>query len=290
MRECLRRLDVLDVTKTTIQQTRVSVDVRGLLRDSSTSLGDDPEIKMLSKRLIQRWKRLFGKSAPLEPAITRNSGNMRESRETMELRLKVLGVISDTLMKGARHESSGVSREEGCDDREGDDDKTSSGLQPMKKRRTSGPDTTEQTKKITDEYCHGLAQEIERAVYVSQQNDEKGYRSKVRSLIFNLKRSDNELWRKVIMGHVDAKQLAQMDADSLDLNIGAKRKAIRQRSLDQVADWSTALGNNTDLECPRCGYDRTYVSCVGLRGGWVSTDLEQNTLATCCKCQHRWEF
>jgi len=132
-----------------------------------------------------------------------------------------------------------------------------------------------------------IAQEIEGALYMKYKEVSRDYKTKFRSLSFNLKNPKNpELRSSVMQGQISADHLVEMSPQEM---ASEELKKERQRIADYHLEAAKLIVFNqtsTDMfKCGKCGKRETTYYQMQTR----SADEPMTTFHSCTNCGKRWK-
>jgi transcription elongation factor S-II len=137
-------------------------------------------------------------------------------------------------------------------------------------------------------YILRVAEEVELAVYLQYNAADNSYKSRMRSLVSNLRDKNNPFLKpKVLSGKIPAKDFAKMTPEQL---MSKDRKAvIEEVKKANLADAVSAQSNHAETDmfkCGKCGHRKTTYYQMQTR----SADEPMTTFVTCLHCNNRWKF
>ncbi|KAG5019319.1 hypothetical protein JHK87_015174 [Glycine soja] len=111
---------------------------------------------------------------------------------------------------------------------------------------------------------------------------------KYRSLMFNLKDSNNpDFRRKVLLGVVEPEQLINMStAEMASEQRKQEYQKITEKALFECERGGQPKATTDQFKCGRCGQRKTTYYQMQTR----SADEPMTTYVTCCVCNNRWKF
>ncbi|KAL9312778.1 hypothetical protein ACSQ67_018230 [Phaseolus vulgaris] len=111
---------------------------------------------------------------------------------------------------------------------------------------------------------------------------------KYRSLMFNLKDSNNpDFRRKVLLGVVEPEQLINMSsAEMASEQRKQENQKITEKALFECERGGQPKATTDQFKCGRCGQRK----CTYYQMQTRSADEPMTTYVTCCVCNNRWKF
>lgn len=146
--------------------------------------------------------------------------------------------------------------------------------------------------KVEFERCGGdpnlCAVEIEVAAFRQNSGVTPQYKSKCRSLIFNLKDKKNTgLRRRVLMGELSGDVLVTLSSEELaNEEKQQEMHNIKQKKLQECERGQTAAATTDQFTCGRCKQNK----CIYYQMQTRSADEPMTTFVTCTNCNNRWKF
>jgi hypothetical protein len=118
------------------------------------------------------------------------------------------------------------------------------------------------------------------------------YRSHFRALLINLKDKRNgELRVKVCKGELTPARLATMSVSELANSelVAQRAEWADKRKAETILEAGGGSTGNTDrFECPQCQSRNCFMNNTGMRGAWISSQMEESVLVLCCACHFKW--
>eukprot|EP01024_Parvocaulis_polyphysoides_P042280 TRINITY_DN3869_c1_g1_i1.p1 TRINITY_DN3869_c1_g1~~TRINITY_DN3869_c1_g1_i1.p1 ORF type:complete len:327 (+),score=59.58 TRINITY_DN3869_c1_g1_i1:120-1100(+) len=134
-----------------------------------------------------------------------------------------------------------------------------------------------------------VAARIERALFAHFGSFNNEYKSKVKSLIFNLKDPKNpDLRGRVLSGEVDGAQFVTMTAEEMQSEAKKKEdEKIRQEVTKEAQRGMDKSEGTTDqFQCGKCKQRK----CKYFQMQTRSADEPMTTFVTCMECGNKWKF
>lgn len=133
-----------------------------------------------------------------------------------------------------------------------------------------------------------VAVEIEEALFKQNGSFNTGYKTKYRSISFNLKDPNNPtLRRKVLAGEISGEVLVSLTPDELasDERRGENEK-IREAAKRECERGQTATASTDQFQCGKCKQRK----CTYFQMQTRSADEPMTTFVTCTNCGNKWKF
>ncbi|DBA94141.1 TPA: transcription elongation factor TFIIS, variant 2 [Trebouxia sp. C0004] len=132
------------------------------------------------------------------------------------------------------------------------------------------------------------AADIEQAIFQQYGGVNANYKTKVRSLAFNMKDARNpDLRARVLDGEISGYVLVTLTSDELASNERRKEnKEIRQHALREANPAGIKKATTDAFQCGKCKQKK----CVYYQMQTRSADEPMTTFVTCTVCDHRWKF
>lgn len=312
--EILESLQKQDINEEVIRKTLIGVAVGKLRKSKNTKISNE------ASGLVEKWKKLVkpsnnknnipstnaspstikketnsksnGKdSVKIEKDDKKRKNDKEDSKESLKLVLK-------KQKNGEYHEESNKKskKEINSDDEK---DKKSSPSVSSKKSRSNDEDSSTRSKIVNlfvealgthDDYTldvQTVASEIEEKLYSMFNSTNQAYKTKFRSLLFNLKNPKNpDLRLSVMQGSVDPVRLCSMTPQEMaSEELKLKRREALLWHLEAAKDKG---GNETSTDmfkCGKCGARDTCYTQLQTR----SADEPMTTFHKCNKCGKRWK-
>ncbi|CAH7667977.1 transcription elongation factor S-II [Phakopsora pachyrhizi] len=123
---------------------------------------------------------------------------------------------------------------------------------------------------------------------VNQTHDSQSYKSKMRSLICNLKDKNNPGLREaVVSGELSCKKLCSMGpADMASEERKAHDRKLAEENLFKARGAAPQQAETDGFRCGRCGQRK----CTYYQMQTRSADEPMTTFVTCVNCNNRWKF
>ncbi|XP_058110672.1 transcription elongation factor TFIIS-like [Magnolia sinica] len=133
-----------------------------------------------------------------------------------------------------------------------------------------------------------VAVSVESVMYEKMGRSNGVQKVKYRSVMFNLKDSNNpDLRRRVLLGHIKPERLIDMTPEEMASD---KRKqentVIKEKALFECERGGAPEATTDQFKCGRCGQRKTTYYQLQTR----SADEPMTTFVTCVNCNHHWKF
>lgn len=134
----------------------------------------------------------------------------------------------------------------------------------------------------------GVAASIEHAVFLQNGGVTAAYKTKVRSLAFNMKDARNpDLRARVLEGRISGHVLVDLTSDELASDERRKEnKEIKEYKLKEANPAGLKKATTDAFQCGKCKQKK----CVYYQMQTRSADEPMTTFVTCTVCDHRWKF
>lgn len=133
-----------------------------------------------------------------------------------------------------------------------------------------------------------VAAEIEQAVYLQNGGVTASYKTKVRSLAFNMRDARNpDLRRRVLEGTITGHVLVTLSSDELASDDRRKEnKEIREHAMWEANPAAIKKATTDAFQCSKCKQKK----CIYYQMQTRSADEPMTTFVTCTVCNNRWKF
>ncbi|KAI8908967.1 transcription factor S-II, central domain-containing protein [Gorgonomyces haynaldii] len=247
----LKQLESFHPTTESLKQTRIGVFVTELRKHPKAT----EDIKNQSRELVQLWKKQV---KPGVDTTLKKEGSDSSLNSAQERNVTTDNVVFTSTMSRIRDK---------C-------------IEMLYSAIATG--NSQSSKRII-----AIALAVESTVHKDHPEENK-YKSKVRSLVSNLKDKGNpELRQQLASGSIDPETFARMSKEEM---MSKERKqqveqALKEVMLDAVS--ATAHHAETDMfKCGKCGARKATYYQMQTR----SADEPMTTFVTCVACGNRWKF
>jgi len=258
--DIFEQLQKFEITVEILKETGIGVVV-GKLRKNPNE-----EVAKVAKQLVEKWKSLVPVPAkePTTPSKRKNDENILSPKLSSP----------QTPVKAARTDTSAQPTAGSGDIR---DKVLESFAQALRDQPLEDGDGDPQI----------VSKEIELEMFNSLDGVSKDYKTKYRSIHFNLKDPKNQyLRRQVISGMIGAKQLVNMNPMELaSPEIKQQRKKFEEYHLE-AAKVDRMEATTDQFRCGKCKERKTTYRQLQTR----SADEPMTTYVTCLSCNHHWKF
>lgn len=134
-----------------------------------------------------------------------------------------------------------------------------------------------------------VAKEVEAAAWTAAGNDNNdGYRTKMRSLFQNLKNKTNPTLRKrVLSGEIPAKRFVTMSHDEMKSDTRrAEDERLEKENMNEAMVAQVEKSISKEFQCGKCKEKMVSYSQAQTR----SADEPMTTFCECMNCGNRWKF
>ncbi|KAI8899383.1 transcription factor S-II, central domain-containing protein [Globomyces pollinis-pini] len=273
--DLLDQLATWNATTDSLKSSRIGVFVTELRKAPNTS----ELVKQKSKELVLKWKKDIGKATtshtPQKKSINTN-----------------VNVISDTTKSDLTSaNSSNPSTPKTPIERTCEGDNVFVKKLPEKVRvkciemlySALATGTNEESYEVLN-----IAEEVESKVFDDNKSTNNTYKSRMRSLVANLRDKGNPLLKmRVVSGNIKPREFASMTPEDM---MSKDRKALVEAAAKEaMSDAVTAKTMHAETDMFKCG------KCKGRRATYYqmqtrSADEPMTTFVTCTICYNRWKF
>eukprot|EP01114_Cavostelium_apophysatum_P016385 TRINITY_DN4644_c0_g1_i1.p1 TRINITY_DN4644_c0_g1~~TRINITY_DN4644_c0_g1_i1.p1 ORF type:complete len:296 (+),score=84.30 TRINITY_DN4644_c0_g1_i1:103-990(+) len=270
--EALRSLEKKDITADIIRTTRIGATV-GKLRKRFTNT----KINSESSVLVERWKKVIQKETSTSSPQERREGDNGkrradkddEDRESLKIVVKRAKTDDDEDNKSkskAKPKPSG-----------GEDGKRAKCIEML--RDSIGADSEYVLDPVD------VATEIEQELFKTHGGANAAYTTKLRSLVFNIKKN-TDLRQTLMQGGIPPSKLCSMaPADMASGELKELRKKWANYHMEAAKDQGGTATTTDMFKCGKCGRRETTYYQMQTR----SADEPMTTFHTCARCGHRWK-
>ncbi|EDO05373.1 Transcription factor S-II (TFIIS) central domain family protein [Babesia bovis T2Bo] len=265
----LRRLETLDIDRSMLQNTRIGVILTKL---SKYDVEGIDEIKNLASNLTTRWKDSLRRQASGDNSLESSSSKRKKSDASTDQ------AAAEPRYRHSYH----------------NDDIRDKAIIYLFKSLLAGKENVYDHKK-----AGRLAYDMEAGLfsrYLYNQNNQKDYTLKLKSIAFNLKDPKNSTFSdKIYNGDIEPRSVAIMEAAEMaSEEKKMERINILQESLEACqSDWavknillSKEGKKKGQFKCLKCHSMETVYYQLQTR----SSDEPMTTFVTCLECNNRWKF
>jgi len=287
----LQQINDCAITEDILRTTRIGKTVGKLRRHKDNSVATE------SSKLVDRWKQLLNRgnnnngttatepTTPLTPSSAVSSPAPSSSSSSSSTTTTSTPPNHSTSSTNSDSVNSHKKRKTATPDSEGSSKRSSSNGDPRAQIVDLLRDALGESTSGDSVDAEKIASEIEAELYILYEGATREYKTKFRSIVFNLKKN-RELRDSVMQLIIPAKKLCTMSTqDMASEELKKERKKIEEYHLE-ASKLNQMNQTSTDMfKCGKCGKRETTYYQMQTR----SADEPMTTFHTCTHCGNRWK-